>query len=48
MQKLGSGTSSANMRKIVSRWKQAKLIVKKSNGVFVKTRQKTSEIRTSA
>lgn len=48
MQKLGSGTSSANMRKIVSRWKQANLIVKTSNGVFVKTRQKTSEIRTSA
>lgn len=48
MKKLGSGTSSANMRKIVSRWKQAKLIVKESKGVFVKTRQKTSKIRTSA
>lgn len=48
MQKLGSGTSSANMRKIVSRWKQAKLIVKESNGVFQKTQKKTSEMRTSA
>lgn len=47
-QKLGCSTTDANMRKIVSRWKQAKLIVKESNGVFQKTQKKTSEMRTPA
>lgn len=47
-QKLGCSTTDANMRKIVSRWKQAKLIVKESNGVFQKTQKRTSEMRTPA